>query len=274
MASVPDRPANSSANLPARRLSATEVEAVLRRAVELQARESDARVAAAEGMSDAELIRIGEELGLSPRHVQQALVETSEEPPAEEGWFGRGFGPGTVRVSRLVRRDAEATRGELDAYMRDRECMVVHRRFPERVVYTRASNFVSSLQRAAQQFGAKYPLLNVSQVEVAIRGVDERTCSVSLGVDHRGERSGHAAGGLAVGGITSGVAAVFLGLAVAPPAALVALPLLPGSLLGFRAAYRSSLHKMQGQMESLLDRLEHRELVAPDSPGWRERFRL
>jgi hypothetical protein len=265
-------PAPPASNLPARRLSATQVEAVLRRAVELQARESDHGASAAEGMMDTELIRIGEELGLSPRHVQQALAETSSDPPPDDAWFGRGFGPGVVQVSRLIPRDAEAVRSELDTYFRERECMVVHRRFPERLVYTQGSGVAASIQRAAAQVGGRYPLLNVGTVETGVRPVDERSCYVAVQVDLRSQRTGYAAGGTAIGTSTGSMAAIFLGIAVAPPAALVGVPVLLGSLLSARAAYRHSVAKMQNQLESLLDRLEHGELVSTSTPSWRKRL--
>jgi hypothetical protein len=273
MDNLPDRAPENRSNLPARRLTATEVEAVLRRAVELQARESDTRSAAEGGMTDSELIRIGEELGLSPRHVQQALVETSEHVPAEDTWFGRGFGPATVRASRLVARDAESARADLDTYLRDRECMVVHRRFPEHAVYVQGSGVSAAIQRAAAQMSGRYALLNVEQIEVGVRPVDERTCMVSLAIDLRGQRTGLVAGGLVTGGGAGSAAAVFLAIAVAPPVAALGAPLLAASLLGFRSIYRHTYRKTQGQLESVIDRLEHGELMPPGQ-GWRQRLGL
>jgi hypothetical protein len=273
MTSLPDRPNEPMGeNLPARRLTATEVELVLRRAVELQARESDARLSAAEGMSEGELIRIGEELGLSPRHIQQALAETSAEPQSGEGFFGRSFGPGTVKVSRLIRRSADDARADLDSYFRERECMVVHRRFPDRIVYTQGSGVSTVLQKAAAQMGGKYKLLDVRAVEIGVQEVDERSCYVALAVDLRGPRAGFAAGGLVTGGGGGAAAAAFLGIAVAPPAALLGLPILAASYWGARALYQQSLGRMRGQLESLLDRLEHRELAAANLPSWRRRL--
>jgi hypothetical protein len=274
MANLPDRPSDPSSNLPARRLSAPQVEAVLRRAVELQARESDARVAAAEGLSDFELIRIGEELGLSPRHIQQALVETSEGPPTDESWFGRGFGPSVVRASRLIRRDVTLASTELDAYLREKECMVVHRRFPEHVVYAQGAGVTATLQRAAAQVSGRHPLLNLKQLEVGIRPVDERSTMVSLSVDLRPQRTGLVAGGLVAGSGAGSAAAIFLAIAVAPPVAALGAPLIAGSLLGFRAIYRHSYQKTQAQLESLIDRLEHGELAPSNAPSWRQRLGL
>jgi hypothetical protein len=260
--------------LPARRLSTVEVEAVLRRAVELQAREGDERVAEAEGMSETELVRIGREIGLSPWHIQQALAETSARPEQEERWFGRGFGPGDVRVSRLLRLPAERARADLDRYMHERECMVVHRRFTDRVVYVRASGFAADLQRGLSGFNQKYPRIDAPEVEVAIRPADEQSTYVGLRIDLRGRRTGWASGGLVTGTGTGGALAVFLGLAVAPPAALVGIPIFLGSIWGSRAAYRRALAEKHEQLESVLDRLEHGELLPPSKPSLRDRLGL
>lgn len=271
MSKLPDRPVEGSANLPARPLSAAEVEAVIRRAVELQAQEVEGG-AGPEGLTEAELVRIGSELGLSPQHVQRALAEIAVQPPREEGWFGRGLGPGVVQASRLIRRPAEQVRAELDTYLRERECMVVHRRFPGHVVYREASGATAALQRAAVQVGGRYPLLGAKQLEVGVRALDEDSCYVSLAVELRSQRTGWAAGGLAAGGGLGGATAVFLGIAVAPPAALVGVPLLLVPIAAARAAYRRSHARMQGQLESLLDRLEHGELGAAAPAGWRRWF--
>lgn len=260
--------------LPARRLSTAEVEAVLRRAVELQAREGDEIVAAAEGMSETELVRIGREIGLSPRHVQQALAETSARPEAEDGWFGRGFGPGEVSVSRLLRLPAARARADLDGYMRERECMVVHRRFADRVVYVRASGFAADLQRGLSGFNQKYSRIDVPEMEIAVRPADEQSSYVGLRLDLRSRRTGWVSGGLATGTGTGGALAVFLGIAVAPPAALAGIPLLLGSIWGSRAAYRRALAEKREQLESILDRLEHGELLPPPKPSLRDRLGL
>jgi hypothetical protein len=266
--------AGSPSGVPARRLSTVEVEAVLRRAVELQAREGDARIAEAEGTSEGELVRIGREIGLSPQHIQQALAETSARPEPEDGWFGRGFGPGDVRVSRLLRIPESRARADLDSYMHDRECMVVHRRFADRVIYVRASGFAADLQRGLSGFNQKYPRVDVPELEVAVRAADERSCYVGLRIDLRSRRTGWASGGLLGGTSVGGSVAVFLGIAVAPPAALAGIPLLLGGIWGSRAAYRRALVEKQEQLESMLDRLEHGELLPPPKPSLRNRLGL
>lgn len=250
------------AGVPERQLSSGELEAVIRRAVELQAREAEG--GPGEGLTESELIRIGRELGLSPAHVQQALAEVRSRPsPEREGWFGRGFGDAAVLSSRHVSRSAESVRRELEVYMRDRECMVVQRRLPDRTVYVQASGVVAAVSRAAQRVGSRYPPLGARQIEVAVQPVDENSCFVSLAVDLSGQRTGLAAGGLLGGGGAGGITAAMAAIAIAPPAALVGVPLLIGAVLSARAIYSQLTERMRVQIESLLDRLEHRELLPP-----------
>lgn len=251
--------------LPERRLTSTEMEAVIRRAVELQAREVERGVG--EGITEAELVRIGQELGLSPLHMQQALAEVQSLAPDKDILFGRGFGDARPVASRVIRRGAERVTQELDAYLRDRECMVVQRRMPGRTVYTQASGMVAAFSRAASRVGSRHPLLQVKQIEVSVQPVDESSCYVAVAVDLTGQRTGLAAGGLLGGGGAGAAVAATLGIAVAPPAALLGIPVLFGSLLGMRAIYRHTATTMQEKLESLLDRLEHRELLpSPREP--------
>gem|GEM_PF-1024683 len=261
-----------SSNLPARRLSTSEVEAVLRRAVELQSREGDRAIIEGEGMAETELLRIGNEIGLSPRHIQQALAETGAEPVEEDGWFGRGFGPAGVRASRLLGLPASRARDMLDRYFRETESMVPHRRYADRVVYHRSSGFAAELQRLTASFNQKYKRIDLPEVEVGVRPADERTAYVSLRSSLSSSRNGHVAGGLAGGSVAGGVSGLVAAVAVAPPVALVAVPVFLGTLLGSRAGYRHQIREKQNILESVLDRLEHDELVASQRPGLRRRL--
>jgi hypothetical protein len=261
-----------ASNLPARRLSAAEVEVVLRRAVELQSREGDAAIGISEGMPESELMRIGHEIGLSPRHMQQALAETSVEAEPEDGWFGRGFGPAEVRASRLLAIPEARARTDLDRYLRERETMIVYRRFAGRSVYRRGSGFAAELQRFTSGFNQPYPRIDLPEVEVGIRAADERSCFVSLRADLRGTRTGWVSGGLAGGTTAGGTLALTLGIAIAPPVALVGVPVMLGTLLGTRTGYRRAFGQKQSQLESLLDRLEHGELLPRPRGGLRDRL--
>jgi len=267
-----ERP-NTPAPPPGRRLSATEVEAVIRRAVELQAHEGEDLASAYEGTPEAELTRIGQEIGLSPRHIQQALAETSTAPVAMDGVLDHRFGPAAVRTSRLLRVPASRAREQLDRYARNQEWMVVHRRFNDRVVYTRATGFAAEVQRGLSGLSQKYPRLDVPELDIGVREIDEASCYVALRCDLRGLRAGWLGGAAATGG-GGVVVATVLGIAIAPPFALIGAPFLVAGAWGCRAGYRRDADRKRQQMESLLDRLEHDELTAPERPSLRDRLGL
>ncbi|HYW08054.1 MAG TPA: hypothetical protein VE913_13920, partial [Longimicrobium sp.] len=98
MSDLPSHPPGSGP--PARRVSSTELEAVIRRATELQFARSDSD----DGLPEAEVMRIGKELGLEPAHVRRAIAEVRGVPVAETGVLARVMGPETIRASRIVRR--------------------------------------------------------------------------------------------------------------------------------------------------------------------------
>ncbi len=248
-----------AARLPERRLSSGEMEAVIRRAVELQMRETDP--ARGEGITEAELVRIGQELGLPAQHIQQALAEVRSRTQEEEWWFGRGFGAGKAVAARVMKRSVERVQRELDTYLRERECMVVQRRLPDRTIYAQASGVVAAVTRAAQRVGSRYPLLRAKTLEVSVQRIDEESCYVAIATDLVAQRTGLVAGGLLGGGSAGGIAGIAAAIAVAPPAALVGVPVLLGTVLASRALYRETLSRTCERLEALLDRLEHRELL-------------
>ena len=93
--------ARRPSNLPisSRNLSTQEFEEVIRRAVELQA-DSSARVE--EGLSEADVVRIGRELGLDPTTIRRAMAEVRGRLAKEKGLLVTLAGPRTVHASRMV----------------------------------------------------------------------------------------------------------------------------------------------------------------------------
>lgn len=246
---------------------------MIRRAVELQVHEGEDPTSPYDGMPEAELTRIGRDIGLSPRHIQQALAETSAAPVPTDGLVDRRFGPADVRTSRLLRIPADRAREELDRYARNQEWMVVHRRFSDRTVYTRASGFAAEVQRGLSGLSQKYSRLDVPELEISVREAEEGSCYVALRGDIRGLRAGWL-GGVAAGTGGGVVLATVFGIAIAPPAALVGAPVLAAAAWGSRVGYRRDVAKKRDLMESVLDRLEHGELAAPERRGLRERLGL
>jgi hypothetical protein len=256
----PDRPVPE-------RLTSEQFEMVIRRAAELQARSADAGI---DGVSDEEALRIGRELGLSGAHLGQALAEVRGGGVTERGLAAKLMGASRVGASRTVAGDAGAISRLLESYLFEREYLVVQRRLSDRTTFVRATGVLAAVARTTTGIFRKSPLLGVDRLEVSVRQLEPGFAFVGLVTDLGSERTGHLVGGTVVGGMFGGVGALALGIAVAPAAALVGLPIIAASLGAMRYAYRSTAAKIVVQMEALLDRLEHGELARP-GPGMRLR---
>jgi hypothetical protein len=266
VSNLPDVPGRGPAP-PERRLSPEQFEAVIRRAAELQARSADDP--SMEGVSPAELIRIGREIGLAPHHVQRALAETRSDQAAAPTLKETVFGPGLAVAGRVVPGSAENVRAELDRYLQEREWLTAIRRRADRSIYRKAggvdlakmiSLFKDSMTGSRQPpVGAGFKLRNASQVELSVEPLDETSCYVGLRADLRNYRTGFATAGVVGGwGMASAVGAV-LAIAIDPAAALLGLPLGGGAMYGFRAAQAHLVDHAQTHLESILDCLERSE---------------
>src|ERR1041384_2113959 len=92
---------SSEPNLPAARLDRASLERVLARASELQAGRGDI----VEEFTEAQLLDLGKEVGLSAQHLRQALAEErtrSIVPDAAPGFASGIFGPSRVRAGRTI----------------------------------------------------------------------------------------------------------------------------------------------------------------------------
>ncbi|MQA92075.1 MAG: hypothetical protein GEU90_17925 [Gemmatimonas sp.] len=255
---LPERPL--PAPVPDRVLSREDFETVIRRAAELQAREADRE--AGEGLSEGEAMRIGRELGLSTRHLNQALAETSA-PAGETGVLVTLYGPTMVRASRTVIGDPAELARSLERYLLEREFLAVQRRFADRVVLTRATGVAASLGRMSSQLLRRSPLLDVQELEMAVRGLEEGYSHVALAASLKSNRTATAASSILGGGTAAAAVATVLGIAIDPAAALIGVPFLGGGMAIGHRYYANLVRNTEVRLESLLDRLQHDELPPP-----------
>ncbi|HEU4884328.1 MAG TPA: hypothetical protein VFT45_18880, partial [Longimicrobium sp.] len=251
---LPAKPPAPGGGLPARRLSTQELEAVIRRAVEIQA----AGGTPDEGISEGEVLRIGQELGLDAVTVRRAITDVRGRPPEERGMLAKALGPGSIRAARTVRRPAASVGLLVEEYLLKCEYMLVQRRFPDRTRYVRGTGVAAVMGRAARKFGASHAAMDLSQLDVSVAALDAESCLVEVTVDTAGARAGLAAGAAAVGGTAAaGITAFALATTVVDPVALLGLPALLGSWWGARGIYGATQRSTQEKLESFLDRLEH-----------------
>ncbi len=263
---LPARPPAPGGGLPARRLSSQELEAVIRRAVEIQA----AAGTPDEGISEGEVIRIGQELGLDPATVRRAITDVRGQAPAERGVLVRIMGPGSIRAARTVRRPAAAVGLLLEEYLLRCEYMLVQRRFPDRTRYVRGTGVAAALGRASRKFGASHAAMDLAQLDVSVAALDADTALVELSVDVSGTRAG-LAGGAVLGGGGAGLAAsLSTAVMFGDPFALLGFPILGVAALAARGIFGAVRGSTQDKLDSFLDRLEHNELRVPGprTPPW------
>jgi hypothetical protein len=248
------RPADST--LPARNLTTQELEAVIRRAVELQAGSG-----VEDGIPQSEVVRIGQELGLDAGAMRRAIAEVRSRAPADATMLGRSMGPRVVRCSRTLRRPAAATGLLVERYLLETEFMVVQRRFPERTRYVRDGSVAATLARVARGFTRTQQPLDLKQVDVAVAALDDTSCLVEVSVDLGGDRAGTTAGAIGLGGAAAGgIAAVVWATPVADPFMLLGLPAFAGIWYSMKAVYGAVRRSTEEKLEAFLDRLEHNEL--------------
>jgi hypothetical protein len=243
----------------AHRFTNDELEAVIRRAVELQAG-SPGR--ADDGLSDTDIVRIGQELGLESGAVRRAMAEVRTRGGEESGALDTVVGGRTVRAVRVVKRPAAGTLQQLDRYLRDVELMVPQRRFPERTRYERDSSLAAGLARFTRGLSRSHKPLGLERLDVAVTALDRDSCLVELGIDMAATRGGLLAGVMgSTGAAATAWSIVVWATAIADPLMLVGIPALAGSWFGTRAIYGSIRRSAQDKLESLLDRVEHDDLT-------------
>ncbi|MDB4948458.1 MAG: hypothetical protein JWM27_1107 [Gemmatimonadetes bacterium] len=256
MSDLTPPPGPGGSGLPARRITSTELEAVIRRAVELQSgAEGD------DGLAEGEVIRIGQELGLAPELVRRAIADVRGKPVEEKGLAAGVVGPSLARAVRSIRRPAAPLGMFLEQYLVDCEFMVVQRRFPDRTRYGRGTGVGAHLGRASRKMQSRYGNLDLRTMDVGVSVIDDSTSLVELSVDLSAPRAMAAGGGLSMGTVGgAGVAAIVFGAHLAAPLMLLGLPVIGAGVLVSRLIHHSVHRRTQDQLESFLDRLEHGEL--------------
>lgn len=262
--SQPDDAHNSDSrsNLPvtARNFTTPEMEAVIQRAVELQAG-SAARTE--DGVSEVELVRIGQELGLDAAVLRRAMAEVRSRPPevGDKDVLISLAGARTVRVSRIVRFPADRTSSLLERYLCETELMVAQRRYHGRIRYELDSSIGANVTRMARGFQRAYKPLKVQKLDVAVSAIDAESCHVEFTADLSDMRAGLIGGVLGSStSIATAWAIVVWATAIVDPLMLAGIPLVAGSWAGTRAIYGSIRTSTQEKLESLLDRVEHDDL--------------
>jgi len=242
-------------------ISREALDRIIRRAAELQTGERDI----GEGLTQADVLALGQDVGIPARYLKQALIEEQTRTavaPATGAW-GWLAGPLTVASHRVVPGDRTAVERALGRWMEEEELLQPKRRFPDRTTWEPKAGAFASIQRALGG-GRRYALARALEVSTQVTQLEPGFCHVRLEADVRQQRASRLtnSGVMATAGVL--VSTVLLSLGTPLPMADV-IALVPG--LGLTAggvwvarSHRRENGRIQLAFEQTLDRLERGEI--------------
>jgi hypothetical protein len=243
-------------------LDRSALERVLTRAAELQATASDTP----EQLSEAQLVALGQEVGVSAEHIRQALAEekTRVTVPEEQGAVARYFGPATAIASRVVPGRPADVLAALDHWMQHEECLQMKRRFGDRITWEKRPGFIGSITRGLDVAGRGYTLSSVPEVGASVVAVDASRVLVHLDAQLAERRSRVVGISAVIGTVAVGSGLGLVALSIVAGGAIIlgagigAAVATAGGLIsaGNARAQRRFVARVQLALEQVLDRLE------------------
>lgn len=262
-------------------LALSDLEAVIRRAVEL----AQVQVDDEDRVSEAELIRIGSEIGLSAEKVRQALYD-QPQLESDARWYDAYFDKPIVSASRVVPTRADVTLNRLEEYISAREYMQLVRRKSGELRFIPAEDAISRLARGLARPGSRFHLAHARRVVVNVQQIGDGATHIRMEGDYSEQRASSVRGALWVGsfvGVFPGAIAAAViadplhGLAaVAVFGAAVATGMAGGAAVAFKIAahsFRDRLSLARRELDGLLDRAEHSDRLEPPPAPWQRSLR-
>lgn len=233
-----------------RRLRPAEVEAVLRRAAELNARRWGRLGQEGSTISPEIVVQVAASAGIPEEDARRALQEIFSRKAADPPNYQRSLlGPSRVRVVREIEHPATLTEGYLeDLLRRDAELKL---RYKADGVSVWDPGSSGSAMRRALDLSADRPLLKTRCVELVVEEADEGRCTVDFIADLSNQRSEQVSLAVLLG-VT--LAAMFLLAGIQNPVFLLGvIPALLAPAGGFRLAYAKSRHDTLRVLDALHD---------------------
>ncbi len=247
------------------RIDRTALERIIQRAAELQAAERDI----GEGLTEAELMHLGRDVGIPVQYLQQALVEehsrsVMQTEPGLVSWLS---GPRFVVAQRSVPGTCEGVHAALGRWMTESELLTVKRRFPNRTSWEPRRDMFSSIRRELKVGGRPYRLAHAREIVGQVSPLEGGRCHVQLLADLSNTRRSHLSGAATLAG--GGAIATTIGLTLGVMLPVAVLPAGVGLVVGMALARKrlGQVEQMQVSLEQVLDRLEHGEIEAAAGPA-------
>src|SRR2546428_10749406 len=167
--------------MPGELISREALERIIQRAAELQAAEHDI----GEGLTKAELLALGQDVGIPERYLHQALLEEQTRAVVEQrrGALAWLAGPTRLSAARVAPGDRAALLRALGAWMEDEELLQVKRRHADRTSWEPKVGAFASIQRALGTKGKTYALARAAEVAGPGAPLRPGVCYVQLLAD-------------------------------------------------------------------------------------------
>jgi hypothetical protein len=246
-----------------RRLRPAEVEMILRRASELNARRWERGAEDVPSVSPEVLVQVAAAAGIPEQDVRRAMWDLASEKTAEPhslAW--KLYGPARLRAVREVDRPDGRTREHLEGLLRLEQGLKVRRKTEMGSLWDPGDEL--GMVRRALDFSGDRTLLKTRSVEARVEAIDEERCAANLTADVSNQRSEY----LSLGGILGATFAALFVLAGMQNGffLLGVLPALAAPALCFRAAYCRTTTDIRRALDDLLDAVERDPVGGGQAP--------
>ncbi|HEU4494156.1 MAG TPA: hypothetical protein VFR69_08195 [Rubrobacteraceae bacterium] len=238
---------------PTKRLRPAEVEMILRRAAELNARRWQREDDGAPSVSPEVLVQVAAAAGIPEQDVRRAMWDLASEKTAEPHTLAwKLYGPARLRAVREVERPPQRTREHLESLLRLEQGLKLRRKTESSSLWD-SGDMLGAVRRALD-FSGHRALLKTQSVELRVEELDEGRCDANLTADVSNQRGEY----LSLGGIISVALAVMFVLAGAqsPLFFLGVIPALAAPAFAFKLVYHKACADIRRSLEDLLDAAE------------------
>ncbi|MEO6446425.1 MAG: hypothetical protein ABIZ91_08760 [Gemmatimonadaceae bacterium] len=249
------------------------LERVLARAAELQAGHSER----SDAMSEAELIDVGNQVGIPADLVRQALAEerTRVTVPEATGVVGEYFGSSIASASRIVRGQPAQLLSSIDQWMQREESLRPKRRMTDRLTWEARRDIAGTIQVGLNLRGRAYALAQSNEVGATVISIDAERSMVRLDADFGESRRRKVRWSAVVGGGMFLSAAALVAITIVVPGSSAIVGGIVGSAwaasgagiaAAIAAGQRKRVARAQLSLDQILDQLEHNQMPKPASP--------
>ncbi len=234
---------------------------MLRRATALADVEPVA-IEAVDGVAPEVLVAAATEVGIPEDAVRRALtVEQLGESPAGRSGV---LGPPMVVVDDELAGDAPAVLAALDRWMVGGHHLRRDHLHEHTAAWTRRRGILGTTFRTLRHATGEGHLGDVERIDAVALDTGIGTCVVRVTADRRRERRSHGVAGAAVGGVTT--AGAIVGAVALGPWLLLAAPATVAVGAGIAVGGRRRARLVEGEIERVLDSVEHGDRPARLAP--------